>query len=181
MKKFTLIAFLSFFMFSFANLNAQTVAHVNSNDILSAMPAFKEAQTKLEAEANRHKTEVERQQKEIQEIYAKAQKDIESVQNKSDAEKQAMMKKLQPIEQSLQQKQQVLAQYQQKATQDLAKMESELTEPIYTKIENAIAEVGKKKNISYIFDLATAAKNGSLVYFQGGTDLTSDVKKLLGL
>lgn len=181
MKKFTFIALLSFIMISFTNLNAQTVAHVNSNEILTALPEFKEAQTKLEAETNRHKKEVERQQKELQEIYSKAQAEIESVKDKSDAEKQAVMKKLQPVEQSLQKKQQELAQYQQQAAQEISKKEAELMEPIYTKVEKAITSVGDAKKIGYIFDLATVAKNGSLVYYKGGKDITADVKKVLGL
>lgn len=181
MKKFTLIALCSFLFLGFGVVNAQTVAHVNSQEILDALPAFKEAQAKITKETDRHKAEVERQQKEIQGIYTKAQKEIEAAKKKSEAEQRKVMQSLAPVEQDLQKKQQALAEYQQKAAQDIAKMQSQLLEPIYKKVQNAIEVVGNKQNIGYIFDLSVAAPSGALVYFGGGKDVSSLVKKELGL
>ncbi|MBV7441198.1 OmpH family outer membrane protein [Weeksellaceae bacterium TAE3-ERU29] len=181
MKKFTLMALFSVLLFGFSAINAQSVAHVNSQEILEGMPAFKEAQTKIQSENDRHKAEIERQQKEIQDIYAKAQKQIEAVKGKSEAEQRKVMQSLAPVEQDLQKKQQALNEYQQKAVQSISKMQAELLEPIYKKVQNAIEIVGGKENIGYIFDLAVMAPSGSLVYYGGGKDVSALVKKQLGL
>ena len=181
MKKFTLMTLFSILFLGFGFANAQTVAHVNSQEILEALPAYKEAESKIQKENERHKSEIERQQKEIQEIYAKAQKQIDAVKDKSEAEQRKVMQSLAPVQQELQKKEQALQQYQQKAVQSVSKMQSELLEPIYKKVKNAIDVVGGKENIGYIFDLAVAAPSGSLVYFGGGKDVTPLVKKELGL
>lgn len=181
MKKLNLIAFLALFIFGIGAVNAQSLAHVNSNEILEAMPEYKAAQTKLESEATRHKTEVERQQKEMESVYADAQKQMETVKDKSEAEQRAMLQKLAPVQQDLQSKQQALATYQKTASESLSKMESELMKPIYDKVANAITAVGDKKKVGYIIDMATTVPAGVLLYFKGGTDLTNDVKKELGL
>ncbi|MXV38576.1 hypothetical protein GO491_07800 [Flavobacteriaceae bacterium Ap0902] len=181
MKNLTLIAFFSLFIFGIGSLNAQSVAHVNSNAILEAMPEYKAAQSKLESEANRHQTEVERQQKEMETIYKNAQTQMESVKDKSETEQRAMMQQLAPVQQDLQTKQQAFTEYQRTASESLSKMEADLMKPIYEKVEKAIEAVGDKKNVGYIIDVATTVPSGVLLYFKGGADLTNDVKAELGL
>lgn len=181
MKNLTLIAFFSLLFLGFGALNAQSVGHINSSAILEAMPEYKAAQAKVEAEAARHKTEVERQTKEMETIYTNAQKQMEAVQNKSEAEQRAVMQKLAPVQQDLQTKQQALAQYQQTASQSLNKLETDLMKPIYDKVEKAINAVGDKNGVGYIFDMATTVPAGVLVYFKGGKDYTDAVKSELGV
>lgn len=181
MKNLKLITLLSIFAFAFTIGNAQNVAHVNSDEILKSMPDYAAAQTKLENEAKRHKTEIERQQAEIQSTYEKAMKEMQAVQSKSEAEKKAVAEKLKPVEADLQAKQKVLNEYQQTATKKLGEMENSLIKPIHDKIKEAIKAVGDAKKIGYIIDAATAAPSGLLLYFDGGKDLTNDVKAKLGL
>uniref|UniRef100_UPI0039A64C16 OmpH family outer membrane protein n=1 Tax=Ornithobacterium rhinotracheale TaxID=28251 RepID=UPI0039A64C16 len=178
MKKFTFIALLSFLCLGFGFANAQSVAHVNSQEILEALPAFSEAQAKIKKEADRHQAEIQRQQKEIQAIVEKGQKQMEALKNKSDAEK---MKAIAPLEQELQTKSKALQEYQQNAAKGVAKLENDLLAPVYKKVQEAIDAVGKSGNVGYIIDLATAGQSGLIVYFGGGKDLTPAVKKQLGL
>lgn len=181
MKNLTLIAFFSLFIFGIGSMNAQSVAHVNSNAILESMPDYKAAQTKLENEAARHRTEVERQQTEMQTILDNAQKQMESVKDKPEAEQRAMMQKLAPVQEDLQNKQQALVEYQKTAAESLNKMEADLVKPIYERVTNAIQAVGDAKKVGYIMDTAVLVPSGALLYFKGGADLTEDVKKQLGL
>ena len=181
MKNLTLIAFFSLFLLGIGTVNAQSVAHVNSNAILEAMPDYKAAQTKLETEANRHKTEVERRQAEMQTILTDAQAQMETVKDKPEAEQRAMMQKLQPVQADLQKKQEELLQYQQTAADQLNKMEADLVKPIYTKVENAIQAVGDAQSVGYIMDTAVMVSSGAILYFKGGKDLTEDVKRQLGV
>src|SRR5690606_14689504 len=141
MKNLTLIAFFSVLLFGMGNVNAQAVAHVNSNTILEALPDYKAAQTKLEAEANRHKAEVERRQAEMQAIVDDAQAQMKAAENKTEAEQRALMQKLAPVQEDLQNKQQELMEYQQTAADSLNKMEANLVKPIYEKVEGAIQAV----------------------------------------
>lgn len=181
MKKLTVIAFLSLFMFGIGTMNAQAVAHVNSNTILEAMPDYKAAQAKLEAEAARHKAEVERRQAEMQNILNNAQQQMEAVKDKPEAEQRALMQKLAPVQEDLQKKQQELLEYQNTAADELNKMEATLVKPIYEQVENAINAVGDAKKVGYIIDMATAGPQGTVLYYKGGMDLTADVKKQLGV
>lgn len=181
MKNLTLIAFFSLFIFGIGNLDAQSIAHVNSNTILEAMPDYTAAQTRLENEANRHRTEVERRQAEMQSILDDAQSQMEAAQNKTEAEQRALMQKLQPVQEDLQRKQQEMMEYQQTAADSLNKLEADLVRPIYEKVEAAIKTVGDAKKIGYIIDMATAGPSGTVLYYQGGTDLTNEVKAQLGL
>lgn len=181
MKNLTLIAFFSLFIFGIGNIDAQSIAHVNSNTILEAMPDYTAAQTRLENEANRHRTEVERRQAEMQSIVDDAQKQMEAAQDKSEAEQRALMQKLQPIQEDLQNKQQELMEYQQTAADALNKLEADLVRPIYEQVEAAIQAVGDANNVGYIIDMATAGPTGTILYYQGGTDLTNAVKDHLGL
>lgn len=181
MKNFTLIAFFALFLAGVGTMNAQTVAHVNSNTILEAMPDYKAAQTRLESEAARHKAEVDRRQAEMQTILTDAQKQMETVKDKPEADQRAMMQKLAPVQQDLQKKQEELVQYQQTAANELNKMEADMVKPIYEKVEQAIQAVGDAKKVGYIMDTAVMVPSGAVLYFKGGTDLTNDVKKQLGL
>lgn len=181
MKNLTLIAFFSFLLLGIGSVNAQSVAHVNSNTILEALPDYKAAQTKLEAEGDRHKAEVERRQAEMQTIVDDAQKQMEAAQNKSEAEQRALMQKLAPVQEDLQKKQQELMEYQKTAAESLNKMEANLVKPIYEKVENAIQAVGDAKKVGYIIDMATAGPSGTVLYYRGGVDITNDVKKQLGV
>lgn len=181
MKNLTLIAFFAMLFVGVGTLNAQSVAHVNSNTILEAMPDYKAAQAKLESEAARHKAEITRREAEMQTILADAQKQMEAAKGKSEAEQRALMQKLAPVQEDLQKKQQELVQYQQTATQEVNKLEADLVPPIYKQVQDAITAVGNAKKVGYIIDMATAGTSGVVLYNQGGVDLTEDVKKQLGL
>lgn len=181
MKNLKLFTLLAVFTFAFTIGNAQSVAHVNSDEILKSMPDYAAAQTKLENEAKRHKTEIERQQAEIQKIYENAMKEMKAAQGKSEAEQKAVAEKLRPIEEDLQAKQKAMTEYQNTATKKLGEMENSLITPIHNQIKEAIKAVGDAKKIGYIIDVATAAPSGLLLYFDGGKDLTNDVKAKLGL
>lgn len=181
MKNLTLIAFFAMLFVGVGTVNAQSVAHVNSNTILEAMPDYKAAQSKLEAEAARHRAEVDRREAEMKTILNDAQKQMEAAKGKSEAEQRALMQKLAPVQEDLQKKQQELVQYQQAAKQELNKMEADLVQPIYKQVQDAIAAVGDAKKVGYIIDMATAGPSGVVLYFKGGADLTNDVKKQLGV
>ncbi|MDG4949430.1 OmpH family outer membrane protein [Weeksellaceae bacterium KMM 9724] len=180
MKNLTLIAFFSFLLLGIGSVNAQSVAHVNSNTILEALPDYIAAQTKLETEAERHQAEVERREAEMQTIWTDGQKQMEAIQDKSEAEQRALIQKLAPVQEDLQKKQQELIEYRKTAADTLNKLERDLIQPIREKVLGAIQQVGDEKQLAYIIDMATAGPSGTVLYSKGGVDITNDVKKQLG-
>ena len=67
--------------------------------------------------------------------------------------------------------------FQQNAQQNLQEKEQELLEPILTKARNAIEEVAKSGNYTYIFDKSI----GSILYANESENILPQVKKKLGL
>ncbi len=49
------------------------------------------------------------------------------------------------------------------------------------KLSTAIAAVAKEKGLAYVFDISGSQGFNSLVYFDGGDDVTAAVKTKLGI
>lgn len=65
--------------------------------------------------------------------------------------------------------------FSQSAEMDLQSKQMELLKPFQEKILNAIKEVGKEHNFTYIFDTST------LTYYEQGEDISAKVKQKLGI
>ena len=65
--------------------------------------------------------------------------------------------------------------FSQMAEQELQAKQLELLKPFQEKILNAIKEVGKEHNFTYIFDTST------LTYYEQGEDVAAKVKQKLGI
>jgi outer membrane protein len=72
-----------------------------------------------------------------------------------------------------------IQEFQQNAQEQLQNKQVELFQPIYTKVDKAIKEVGKENGFLYVFDVA----KGSLLYFDEtkSTNVTALTKAKLGL
>ena len=141
---------------------AQTkVAHINTQELVEAMPEMQSAKAELEKLAKTYETD-------IQAMATELQYDSESS-TKTDEENGKRLQEVQGMEQSIRQ-------YQTQAQQDLQKKEFDLLKPITEKAKNAILKVGQAKGFDYVLD----ASQGQGVIFAGGTDLLVDVKAELG-
>ena len=67
--------------------------------------------------------------------------------------------------------------FQASADQDLQAKQAELFNPLIEKVRNAITEVAKENNYTYIFDVGT----GALLFFDNGDDILPLVKKKMGI
>jgi outer membrane protein len=69
--------------------------------------------------------------------------------------------------------------FQQNAQEQLQNKQVELFQPIYTKVDKAIKDVGKENGFVYVFDVA----KGSLLYFDEtkSTNVMALAKTKLGL
>ncbi|HMR19098.1 MAG TPA: OmpH family outer membrane protein [Sphingobacterium sp.] len=152
----------------------QKIGHLNAEEIFQLTPEFKTAQEQL-------KTLNDTKQKELEGMYQELQKKQEEadllMKNQSAANKDETEKKLQVLGQEYQQMEGRVREVQRIAQEDLNKKQQELLAPIQTKVMGAINSVAQEKGYAYILDLAA----GSVIYFQGGEDVTAEVKAKLGI
>ena len=147
---------------------AQKFGHVNSQEIVQAMPEFTKARTDIEALTKQDEADLKSMQEELQkksEAYEKEQASLPAnIKERREKELQDMYQK---IQQSYQDNQQALA-----------KEQSERMQAITTKVLDAIKQVGQSGGYVYIMDLT-----GGIPYISTtlSTDVTSQVKAKLGL
>ncbi len=152
------------------SLMAQEVklGHVNSQEILSAMPervtiekTIKDLQDQWEKEMTKMREEYYAKIKEFQDKQATMPESI----------KQARQSEIAELEQRI-------STFQQTASTDLGKKQQELFTPVIDKVKKAINEVGAENGYLYLFDLST---QGIIYQSPKSNDVTPLVKKKLGL
>ena len=163
----TLLFATALFIGSISFTNAQSkVAHINTAELVEAMPTMKAAQAELEKLAKTYEADI---QASIKEYQNKTKQYDAEASTKTDEENQKRLAEVQGMQQSI-------AAYQKGAQEDLQKKEAELMKPIYDKAREAIQKVAKAQGFNYVLD----SMNGQGVLFADGTDLLPAVKKELG-
>lgn len=165
MKKIIIIALLALPMSIFAQ---QKFAHVNSAEIIQAMPEYTKAQTDLQTLGKQYEDELQRMQNELQtksEDYEKNEATL------PEAVKQRRQQELQDLYQRF-------TQYQQTSQQEFANAQQAKMAEITQKVTTAIKAVGSEGGYVYIMDTTSGIPfiNETL-----SKDVTADVKKKLGL
>jgi outer membrane protein len=147
---------------------AQKFGHVNSQEIIQAMPEFAKARTEIEALTKQYEADLKSMYEELQkkgEAYEKEQATLPA--NIKERREKELGEMQQKIQQSYQDNQQALAKEQQD------KMNA-----ITTKVLDAIKAVGQAGGYVYIMDVT-----GGIPYISTtlSTDVTAEVKKKLGI
>jgi outer membrane protein len=166
MKKFIICALCA--LCGFTTANAQKFGHVNTQEIMQAMPEFAKARTDIEALTKQYEADLKSMQDELQkkaEAFEKEESTLpENIKTRRQQELQDMYQK---IQQSYQDNQQALAKEQQDRLQAIS-----------AKILEAIKQVGTAGNYVYIMDVTSGIPYISTTL---STDVTAEVKKKLGL
>lgn len=143
------------------------VGHINSNDLLTAMPERNEVQKQLEDHANQLKLTLDAMQKEYQ-------TKVSEFQNKQDVMtdviKKTKVKEITDLEKRI-------TEFQQTAEEDLQKKEQELLQPIIDKAKAAINDVAKENGYTLVLDTSS----GVVLYSIDSDDILPAVKKKLGI
>ncbi|MBT8257991.1 MAG: OmpH family outer membrane protein [Bacteroidia bacterium] len=167
MKRLKTLLFAFALIFGMSFMSAQSkVAHINTQELVEAMPSMQSAKAELEKLAKTYETEIQNMATELQNKVK--QYDAEAS-TKTDEENTTRMQEVQTMEQSIRQ-------YQAQAQQDLAGKEAALLEPILKKAKDAVVKVAQAQGFDYVLD-STA---GQGVILADGKDLLADVKKELG-
>ena len=171
MKQIRLIAVFTMMVFGSVLTFAQELAHIDTQAVIDAMPAYKKAEADLEVLGKKHQDKIAALQGEYKTFMETAQKDLAG-KSQEEALKLIAANKDQEKEQELQKK---YESYAKAAQEEMAAKEKALMEPIEKRVMEAINSVAAKKGIKYVLPA------GVLVYKNGGYDLFNDVKKELGL
>ncbi|GEC79799.1 OmpH family outer membrane protein [Flavobacterium aquatile] len=164
MKQFKTLLIAAIAFLGAQTINAQAkVAHVDTYEILTKMPAMIDAQNQLkklsETYDKEYKTLVDEYQAKIKKYDTESTTVSEAVNQTRTTEVQDMIKRIN--------------EYKETAQNDLQKKETELMKPLQEKIKTSIQKVGKAKGYQYIM-------NAENLLLADGPDLTADVKKDLG-
>ena len=146
---------------------AQTVAHINSEELVAAMPETKAMQDQMKVLGQSYDTEYKAQ---AQGLQAKLQKYQTEASTKTNVENEKRQQEVGEIQQKLQL-------YLKSAQEELQKKEFDLLKPIIEKAQTAIQTVAKEKGIKYVLD---SAPGKGLIVFEG-EDLLPSVKAKLGM
>jgi outer membrane protein len=146
----------------------QKIGHVNSVELLAAMPEKKTADTTLQ----KFKKSLDDQLKTMQgELQSKYQSYL--------AKKDSLAEPVRALkEQELQDLNQRIQDFQQTAQDSYEKKLQELYQPISKKAKDAVIAVGKEKGYSYVLD---ASEGGLVIYSSDSDNLMPAVKAKLGL
>lgn len=170
MNKLFKVLFLTVAMFVMNGVvSAQVkIAHVNTAEVLDAMPDKARAEKELET----YYGELEKQMQVMAKEYETKMQDYTANQaTMSNLVKQSKEKEIMDLQSRIEQ-------FQSNAAQEFEAKRAEKLSPILEKIQNAINAVGKEKGYTYVFDLAT----GAAVYVgTDAVDATKDVKAKLGI
>ena len=166
MKKLIICAICA--ICGFTTASAQKFGHVNSQEIIQAMPEFTKARTEIEALTKQYEADLKSMQEELQkksEAYEKEQATLPA--NIKQRREQELQDMYQKIQQSYQDNQQALAKEQQEKMQ-----------AITTKVLDAIKAVGQEGSFVYVMDMSAGIPYISTTL---STDVTTLVKAKLGL
>ncbi|MBL4710444.1 MAG: OmpH family outer membrane protein [Flavobacteriales bacterium] len=146
---------------------AQKLGHINSNELLLAMPQRAAVESDIKKYAQDLESQLGMMTKEYQ---AKVQTYQSQEATMTDAIKQDKIKEITNLEERI-------GEFQQSAQKDLQTREESLLKPIIDKAKKAIEDVAKENSFTYIFDSGV----GVLLYQKDSDNIMPLVKKKLGL
>lgn len=142
------------------------LGHINSQEILSLMPEMKEAEQSITA----YRSQLEQRMVALQTEYQNKVTAFEGLDmNTPQSTVEDMRNEIMGLQQRIQE-------FQATAEQDLISRNEQVLQPLLTKVQDAINEVGTENSFTYIFDLSTGT-----VVFQNGQDISAMVKSKLGI
>ncbi len=151
---------------SFAQAQSK-IAHIDVTELLSAMPAMKNAEAELKKLSETYNADIESSITEFQNKATQYQNEAPS-KSKEENEKRAI--ELQGIQKNI-------GEAQQAAQRELQKKQSELFAPISDKAKAAIEKVAAAQGYDYVVD----AQPGGGLIVANGKNLLAEVKKELGI
>lgn len=170
MKKTTLVIIAAVFMLFGTAQAQQKIGHINSIEVLQAMPEFKTMQDDLQKQKDAYTKALESMYGD----YEKKQKSLQQLSNDKttpDAIIESQIQELQDLQKRI-------TDFEAKVNEELQKMQQDKLKPINDKYLKAVKDVAQAGEYAYIIDVVS----GAVAYYpEGGNDVTSVVMKKLGI
>jgi outer membrane protein len=168
MKNINKIVAILLLILATANIYAQKFAHINSSELLAAMPESDSAQAKIEKLAANYQQQLEEMQVEMNKKYDDYLNNRDSY---TDLIRQTKESEISDLQERIQQ-------FQNVASQELQNKRTEMLKPIIDKANSAIKSIAEANNFIYVFDIS----QGNPIYFSDqSVDIMTMVKEKLGL
>ncbi len=165
--KITLLMFVVVLSTAATAQKREKIGHINSNELLTAMPERTAVQKDLEEYANQLKATLDVMRKE----YETKVGDFQSKQDvMTDIIKDNKIKEITDLEKRI-------TEFQQTAEADLQKKEQSLLQPIIDKAKTAIDDVAKAEGYTYVLDSSV----GVVLYSVDSDNILDKVKTKLGI
>lgn len=157
MKNFLFIAFV---LFGIGTVSAQSkIAHLNSQEVMTAMPSYNKAVQKLETFQQELLLEFQEMQKDFQKEVAIYQEMVAKGESPTLVQIQ---------EQKLAKKDQAIKEREQNIQSEIEAYSRELNLPIVDMVDKAVSTVANRNNYDYVFDVST-------LMIHNGPDITKEV------
>lgn len=170
MKQFTkvLVAIALIVGMTSAVQGQSKIAHINTQELVDAMPEYKAAQNEVQKLEASYGAEVNTMVEELTKTRERYNREAET---QTDEENQRRVLEVQETQANIQK-------YQQGAYQKLQEKNQELLTPILEKARAAIQKVAREKGYDFVLD-STPGAGG--VIMADGYDLMADVKSSVGI
>ncbi|MFB0924757.1 MAG: OmpH family outer membrane protein [Vicingaceae bacterium] len=165
--KITLLMFVVALSTTAMAQKSAKIGHINSNELLTAMPERTAVQKDLEDYANELKVTLDVMRKEYETKVGAFQSKQDVM---TDIIKDSKIKEITDLEKRI-------TEFQQTAEADLQKKEQALLQPIIDKAKQAIDDVAKAEGYTYILDSSV----GVVLYSVDSDNILAKVKTKLGI
>jgi len=164
----SIIMLCGFVLFSSNSLQAQDrLAYVDSETLVSSMPAYKAAEKQLADYTAQKEALIKQKYEALQRDAATLQQRVESL--------TITQQEVQTEQQRLVQEEQIIQQAAVNAEIEIRQKQQSLLTPIQEKAMAAIKTVADELGYNYVIDVST----GGLLYYPPGSDITEQVKARL--
>ncbi|MEG1572566.1 MAG: OmpH family outer membrane protein [Bacteroidales bacterium] len=153
--------------FSTAQAQSPKLGHINSAELMRAMPETDSAEIQIQKYGHELENNIKTMQTELEKKYMEFQNNANQM---SDLIKQTKQKELQDMQVRMEE-------FGKQADEDYKSKQQALLEPIIDKAKKAIQAVAKENKFTYVFDTS----GGVLIYTEDSDNLMALVKKKLGL
>ncbi len=170
MSKRNILIALALIVFSLG-ANAQRYAFIDTDYILEQIPAYKEAQAEIDAQADKWQKQIEARYGEIEKMYTAYK--AEQVLLTPDMRKQK--------EQEIIDKEKEAKDFQKEkfgVSGDLFKLRQELIKPIQEEVFEAVQKMAEQRSYAVIFD--KAASSSAIIYASPKYDQSDEILQRLG-
>lgn len=168
MKKNLLIAIV--IIATALTANAQRFAYVNTDYILNNIPEYKTAQDQIEKITAEWKTEVDKKQREIDELYRNFQNEQYLL---TEEQKKTKITEIETKEKAMKEFQKSKFGFEG----ELFKKRQELIKPIQDKVYESIEKFAKERGYDFIFDKSSST---TILFANPENDKSDDIIKKLG-